>query len=57
VVLPENAQLALSRGETRPFKTVALTLGRFTAQVKYFEPKKKAPAGFPAGALKNSGIT
>jgi len=57
VVLPENAQLALSRGDTRPFKTVALTLGMFTAQVKYFGPKKKAPAGFPAGAFKTAGIT
>jgi hypothetical protein len=40
VVLPENAQLALLIRETRPFKSVALTLGRFNAQVKSFNPKK-----------------
>jgi len=49
VVLPENAQLALLVGETRPSKTVALTLGRFFAQVKSLRPKSKAPAGHPAG--------
>jgi len=45
VVLPENAQLALPKGDTRPCTTVALTLGRFTAQVKYFKPKKKLRPG------------
>lgn len=53
MVPPENAQLALLFGETRPFKSVALTLGRFNAQVKSFYPKKSDPDLGPTGAPQN----